>query len=287
MTGCSSGAFHCSKGCSYRLRGSLLALPALHRLPPGCMGTGQPADRRGQPAGWTAGSSSRARLQHQPASSRATAGCASARWARTRLGRRGRRWCQADSTSSRRAWPLPGLGDRALGAPAAGGVLGGHQPEVGADSGAGEPAPVGHLDTQPERGRDPPPAAQPAHRAGELRVIGHLDDRFVETVAAGAHRVDRVQGLVVGQLDPAAFETMLAQPLLVARRSTRCGPRPGPGAAAASRAGAGRASGPRGRLRGPGPGRGRLPRPRWAPAPRATHRCAAAGPAARRRGGRS
>jgi len=44
---------------------------------------------------------------------------------------------------------IAGLGDRALGAPAAGGVLGGHQPEVGADSGAGEPAPVGHLDTQP------------------------------------------------------------------------------------------------------------------------------------------
>ena len=71
------------------------------------------------------------------------------------------------------------------------------------------------------------------------------------------------------------------------RRSRRCGPRPGPGAAAASRPGAGRASGLRGRLRGPGPGRGRLPRPRWAPAPRATRRCAATGPAVPRRGGRS
>ena len=67
---------------------------------------------------------------------------------------------------------VAGLGDRTLGPRLARGVLGGHQPEVGADRPTGQPRPVTDLDGQPERGqrRDAPQTTQPAHHRGELAV---------------------------------------------------------------------------------------------------------------------
>ncbi len=46
---------------------------------------------------------------------------------------------------------VPGLGDRALVPGLAGGLLTGHQPEVGADGGAGEAGPVPDFHGEPER----------------------------------------------------------------------------------------------------------------------------------------
>ena len=270
MTGCSSGAFRDSRGerrprsmtdrAELLIAGSRVAPRAAcirTRRPPGLVG--RPCVRRRAVVlaccrscgSW----SSTARLQHQPASSRATAttdtvgrlrrcsrrhqrwcrrrlpasarartaaGWPSARRARSRLGRSGRRWCQAASTSSRRAWPLPVLVIPPWTRRAPGGELRGHQPEVGADRGAGEPVPVGDLDAEPDRGQrgDPAQAAQPSHRPGQRLGLGHLFDRGVEPVAAGVHREHRVEGLVEGQLHPAPIEVLAAQPVGV-----RAGPR--------------------------------------------------------------
>ena len=57
---------------------------------------------------------------------------------------------------------VAGLGDRPLDALETAGALGGDQPEIGADGGAGEALPVADLDRQPERGQDPDPRRQPS-----------------------------------------------------------------------------------------------------------------------------
>ena len=63
---------------------------------------------------------------------------------------------------------VPGLGDPALGAFVAAGVLGGHQPEVGADARAAQAVPVADLDREgePGQGGDPAQAAQPSGDVG-------------------------------------------------------------------------------------------------------------------------
>jgi hypothetical protein len=64
---------------------------------------------------------------------------------------------------------VAGLGDPTLGAGRPRGVLGGHQPEVGADRAAGQPVPVADLGGQRERGqrRDSAQAPQPPHHRCE------------------------------------------------------------------------------------------------------------------------
>ena len=63
---------------------------------------------------------------------------------------------------------VAGLGDRPLRPALPGGMLAGHQAEVGADAGAGEPVPVTDLDRQREPGqrRDAPQTRQPVHHRG-------------------------------------------------------------------------------------------------------------------------
>lgn len=79
---------------------------------------------------------------------------------------------------------VPGFGDRPLGAVPAGGMLGGQEPQLGADGVTGEPVPVADLHGQPEPGQGghPPQATQPAHHRGVLAVERHLGDRLVEPV---------------------------------------------------------------------------------------------------------
>ena len=63
---------------------------------------------------------------------------------------------------------IAGLGDRPLHAGVARGVLTGHQADVGADRGPGEPGPVTDLDRQRQTGqcRDAAQTAQPVDRVG-------------------------------------------------------------------------------------------------------------------------
>ena len=160
-------------------------------------------------------SSITATLQHQPASSRATAvattversprrrsSCCQRWWRRrpaaaaraatsgrwparrrsmTALARTGRRWCQAASTSSRRAWELPALviGPRRWRGPTG---LGRHQAQVGADAGAGQPMPVADLDRQREGGQraDPAQARQAPDHRRKARLGGELGDLLIE-----------------------------------------------------------------------------------------------------------
>ena len=165
---------------------------------------------------------------------------------------------------------VAGLGDRALDPGLAPEECSrGHQPDEGADGGAGEPVPVADLDRQREPGqrRDPAQAAQPAHDRGELAVGGHRRDRGVEPVPAGGggqrrrrSRSRRSPGSPAGRRTAAGAATRRGRRSRPSRRSRRC-----PGAAAASTAGAGPASDHRGSPPGPGPGPGPPPARRWAP----------------------
>ena len=113
---------------------------------------------------------------------------------------------------------VAGVGDPAPGADdGARGVLGGHQPKVGADGPAGPAAPVPDLGGQPERGqrRDPAQAPQPGHYRGVGTVGGHLRDRGIQTVPAiqgGQHGVERG---VIGQLQARRGEGVRPQPQFV------------------------------------------------------------------------
>jgi hypothetical protein len=97
-------------------------------------------------------------------------------------------WSAVDGGGARRPRPaaasmgVPGLGDPALNPPISRGALAGHEAEVGADRGAGEPLPVGDLDTEPDRGqrRDPTQAPQPADRPDQRRGVSHLHNRGIQ-----------------------------------------------------------------------------------------------------------
>jgi hypothetical protein len=76
--------------------------------------------------------------------------------------------------------------------------LGGHQPEVRADRGPGEPVPVTDLDCQPEPGQggDPPQTAESAHQVGIAGVLSHGSDlqcapRAVTTAGMVPSRMSR------------------------------------------------------------------------------------------------
>jgi hypothetical protein len=80
---------------------------------------------------------------------------------------------------------VAGLGDRALATPLTAGVLGGHQTEIRADAGAGEPFPVADLHCEGERGqcRHSAQALQPRYHRCPFWFVRHLGDRFVQTIA--------------------------------------------------------------------------------------------------------
>ena len=81
---------------------------------------------------------------------------------------------------------IAGLGDRPLHAGVARGVLTGHQADVSADRGPGEPGPVTDLDRQRQTGqcRDAAQTAQPVDRVGEPPRGGHHQDLFIEAIRA-------------------------------------------------------------------------------------------------------
>ena len=250
------------------------------------------------------GQSRTASDQHQPASSRATAVFATtARLCRASndTHRECRRWLarcpRSRAAGVARSWrrrsvhagpirlavmpgrfdqqpagvAVAGLGDRPLRPRPAGGGLGGHQPEVGADRPPGQPVPVPDLDREPERGqrRDPTQAAQPDHHGGELAGRGHLGDRGIEPVPARHRGQQRVVGDVEGQPQTGQGEHRAAalgtQPQIMDCRSRAYRrSRRSPGAATTSTTGAAPTSDPRGHPRGPAPDHGRLPARRWA-----------------------
>jgi hypothetical protein len=181
-----------------------------------------------------------------------TAGCWSCRARSSRLGRSGLR----DARPPRPATVgqgVAGLGDRALAASAATGLLAGHQAQPGADRGPGEAMPVADLHGQPNPGQHPDPAqtGQPGHHRRPGRGGGQLGDgasrRSRRAWTARTAPWASAKGLPAGLAAPAPPHA--GQP-----PGVRLGPgRPGktsPGPAAASTADAGPPAAPRGRLRG-------------------------------------
>jgi hypothetical protein len=180
-----------------------------------------------------------------------TAGCWSCRARSSRLGRSGLR----DARPPRPATVgqgVAGLGDRALAASAATGLLAGHQAQPGADRGPGEAMPVADLHGQPNPGQHPTPRRQ-ASRAPTGAQVGVAASSAMAPPGGrgapgrpGPHHGPQ-QRLPAGLAAPAPPHA--GQP-----PGVRLGPgRPGktsPGAAAASTADAGPPAAPRGRLRG-------------------------------------
>ena len=96
-----------------------------------------------------------------------------------------------------------GLGDRPEPALAAGGVLGGDDPEVGGELvGMIEAAPLADLGTEPERGQrvDPAQAPQPRDRVRARDAERELCELGLDLIAAGDQHVVSVQ--VVRQRRP-------------------------------------------------------------------------------------
>ena len=142
-----------------------------------------------RPARMLGQASKTARLQHQPASSRATATTLTVE-----------RLARASSRHQPSGMAVAGLGDRTLGAAAAAGLLAGHQAQPSAEGGPGEAMPVADLHRQAEAGQHPDPtqAAQPAHQRRPGRCRGQLADGAVQAVAAGLDGQHRPMGFVNG-----------------------------------------------------------------------------------------
>ena len=88
------------------------------------------------------------------------------------------------------------LGDRALAAHFARGVLRGHQPDEGHELlGAAETAEVADLGDERERGQglDPAQAAQPGDELAPRALLGRLPDRPLQRLDPPVDEVDRVQ----------------------------------------------------------------------------------------------
>jgi len=105
---------------------------------------------------------------------------------------------------------VAGFGHPTLGTALTGGILAGHQADVGADAAAGEQVPVADLDGQPERrqGGNAADTPESVHDRAEVAVGGHCGDRLIEAVAsihAGQHRVE---GRLVAELQGRVVEAL-------------------------------------------------------------------------------
>jgi hypothetical protein len=123
------------------------------------------------------------------------------------LSRSGLRWCQAASTSNRRAWLFP-VFVIALPPLLAARVLARGQAKKRPERLRPEPVPVAQLDAQPERGqsRDPAQAAEAADDLGERRLAGELGDRPVERVPARFGLQHRPVAVVESERERAAID---------------------------------------------------------------------------------
>ena len=202
-----------------------------------------------------------ARLQHQPASSRATATATIVeRFPRSPSSRCQRRCRRRAATSARaqtaagcparraeqrlalaqRAAVVPsrldeqpagvlisGLRDRALPTAAAGRLLGDDEAQKRADRAAVESLPVTDLDAQPERCQHahPTQTAEPTDGRGKRLLTSDLDDRPVERVASAAaasrHTLRRTPAATLARQSAAAAATHRAPPTTPRRHPTR------------------------------------------------------------------
>ena len=99
---------------------------------------------------------------------------------------------------------VAGLGDRPLAAPAAAGLLAGHQAQPGPDGGPGEALPIPNLHRQPEGGEhsDPTQAAQPGNHRRPGRRRRQLTNGRIQAVTARLDGQHRPMGLVKGDPQP-------------------------------------------------------------------------------------
>ena len=180
------------------------------------------------------------------------------------LARSGRRWCQAASTSSRRACVLPvlviapwrrrspvesSLGRRGRGTGR--GYCGRKRVQ----------SPISTVKRERGQRRDAAQTAEPADDLGERRLGGELDDRPVERVAARLRLQHRAVALVEGELRAAALSKRCRRSQrVVGERPGRRRRRPARAATAASRADAGHASDRRARPRARAPDHAPPPR---------------------------
>ena len=199
------------------------------------------------------------------------------------LARSGRRWCQAASTSSRRACVLPVLviAPRRRRSPVESSL--GVRPRNGpSDCGRKRvQSPISTVSAERGQRRDATQTAEPADDLGERRLRGELGDRLrrarrgASSPAAPRRSTRRTRARAAGSRTAAGAATRRGR---ASRRSRR---RPARAATAASRAGAGPASDHPAHPRAHAPDRAPPPRAAPAPAPRPAH------PAASSRASRS